>query len=98
MPLSPLLSPRSSSRSGDKLIRWRGLVVLGLLTGLVPLHAGELADPYRWLENNQDPKVQAWVQSQDQRARRFLDGLSQRIAVLNTLKPLIYTDSVSIPR
>ena len=36
------------------------------------IHGREVHDPYRWLENPADPKVQAWVADQDQHARSWL--------------------------
>jgi prolyl oligopeptidase len=41
-------------------------------------HATSVTDPYRWLENTQDPKVHAWSLAQDARTRRYLDALPQR--------------------
>ncbi len=34
-----------------------------------------VVDPYRWLENGDDPEVQAWSRAQDGRTRSFLSGL-----------------------
>ena len=35
-------------------------------------------DPYRWLENADDPAVKGWSAAQDARTRRYLDGLAVR--------------------
>ena len=37
-----------------------------------------VADPYRWLENWNDPKVQAWSDAQNVRTRAYLDALPDR--------------------
>ena len=49
------------------------------------LHGVKVADPYRWLENSADPKVQAWSEAQDQRTRRYLDAIPQRAMVYKRL-------------
>jgi len=38
-------------------------------------HGVQVADPYRWLENPQDPEVKAWSEAQGGAARACLDGL-----------------------
>ncbi len=38
----------------------------------------KVQDPYRWLENPADPKVQAWSDAEDARARAYLDALPVR--------------------
>jgi prolyl oligopeptidase len=35
-------------------------------------------DPYRWLENADDPAVKSWSTAQDARTRSYLDGLAVR--------------------
>jgi prolyl oligopeptidase len=37
-----------------------------------------VTDPYRWLENAQDPAVHQWSLAQDTRTRNYLDGLPLR--------------------
>jgi prolyl oligopeptidase len=44
-----------------------------------------VADPYRWLESSDDPKVRAWTAAQDQRTRAYLDGLSCRQPIFDRL-------------
>ncbi|MDQ2647149.1 MAG: prolyl oligopeptidase family serine peptidase, partial [Myxococcota bacterium] len=39
------------------------------------LHGVRVEDPYRWLENGEDPEVQAWAEAQDRFARERLDAL-----------------------
>jgi prolyl oligopeptidase len=41
-------------------------------------HGVTVTDPYRVLEENDNPAVVAWQQEESALARRFLDGLSQR--------------------
>jgi prolyl oligopeptidase len=42
-------------------------------------------DPYRWLENADDPAVKRWSQAQDARTRKYLDGLAQRKPIFERL-------------
>jgi prolyl oligopeptidase len=48
-----------------------------------------VADPYRWLEDWNDPKVQAWSNAQNARARAYLDALPDRGTVKTELSRLI---------
>ena len=41
-------------------------------------HGTRVGDPYRWLENANDPAVKLWVQAQNVRTRAYLDGLTLR--------------------
>ncbi|MGF1466342.1 MAG: prolyl oligopeptidase family protein [Sandaracinaceae bacterium] len=41
-------------------------------------HGEEVVDPYRWLEDPEDPTVQAWTRGQSAYARSVLDGLPHR--------------------
>src|ERR1700730_15779466 len=54
-----------------------------------------IADPYRWLENWADPKVVAWSDSQNVRARGYLDALPGRKKVKSMLTGLIKASSPS---
>ncbi|GIL39992.1 prolyl oligopeptidase family serine peptidase [Roseiterribacter gracilis] len=48
-----------------------------------------VADPYRWLENADDPKVKAWSDAQNARARSYLDALPTRAGIKSKLTQLI---------
>jgi prolyl oligopeptidase len=52
-----------------------------------------VADPYRWLEDGKDTRVQAWSDAQNTRTRAYLDGLSDRDAVKTRLRNLIEASS-----
>jgi prolyl oligopeptidase len=49
----------------------------------------KVADPYRWLENASDPKVEAWSDAQNDRTRGYLDALPDRGAVKAALTRMI---------
>ncbi len=42
------------------------------------VHGTEVADPYRWLEDGDDPEVRAWVGAQSRFTRSILDGRPDR--------------------
>ena len=52
-----------------------------------------VADPYRWLENWDDAKVQAWSDAQNDRTRAYLDALPGRDAIKAELTRLITATS-----
>nr|WP_242477833.1 prolyl oligopeptidase family serine peptidase [Rubrivivax gelatinosus] len=52
-------------------------------------HGVELADPYRQLENTQDPAVAAWMRSQARQARRTLDAIPGRAALARRVGQLM---------
>ncbi|HEY4125787.1 MAG TPA: prolyl oligopeptidase family serine peptidase [Rhizomicrobium sp.] len=52
-------------------------------------------DPYRWLENWNDPKVQAWSDAQNARTRSYLDALPDQGPVKKELTRLITATSPS---
>lgn len=54
-------------------------------------------DPYRWLEDEKSPDVQAWVKAQDDLARSELGKLPGREALTKKLDALSYLESVSPP-
>ncbi|HXL98848.1 MAG TPA: prolyl oligopeptidase family serine peptidase [Rhizomicrobium sp.] len=55
----------------------------------------KVADPYRWLEDAKDPKVEAWSDMQNARTRAYLDALPDRAGVKNELTRLITATSPS---
>lgn len=59
------------------------------------LHGVKVADPYRWLENDQDPEVKAWSDTQNRRARAYLDAVPGREQVRDKLTRLIKATSPS---
>src|SRR5438128_7047009 len=44
-------------------------------------HGVTVEDPYQWLENDEDPQVKAWSGAENQRTRKYLDGLPDRAAI-----------------
>jgi len=62
------------------------------------LHGVAVADPYRWLEDETKPEVQAWMDAQDDYARAQLAKLPGRDELIPRLKELFYFDSIGAPQ
>jgi prolyl oligopeptidase len=58
-------------------------------------HGVRIPDPYRWLENPDDPRVKTWATSQNQQTRHYLDGLPQRAPIYKQLFTQISATSSS---
>ena len=56
------------------------------------------ADPYRWLEDEKDPRVREFVSAQDREARQYLHALPGRERLVSRLRSLFYVDAISAPR
>ncbi len=61
------------------------------------LHGVEVRDPYRWLEDLDDPKVRAWIEQQNQLTRSILDSLPERDAIEKEIARLFKKESLSMP-
>ncbi|HEU0035393.1 MAG TPA: prolyl oligopeptidase family serine peptidase [Kofleriaceae bacterium] len=57
----------------------------------------KLADPYRWLEDEKSPEVQAWMKAQDEYARAELAKYPARGELAERMKKLLYYDAVFSP-
>jgi prolyl oligopeptidase len=61
------------------------------------IHDKKIADPYRWLEDETAPEVQAWMKTQDEYTRGELAKLPKRDELEARIKQLFYYDSISAP-
>ncbi|MEO8586632.1 MAG: prolyl oligopeptidase family serine peptidase [Acidobacteriota bacterium] len=61
------------------------------------VHGVPVPDPYRWLEDEKSPEVQAWMTAQNDFARQKLAALPDRAAIAARLKDLLYVDSLGAP-
>jgi prolyl oligopeptidase len=57
------------------------------------LHGTLVVDPYRWLENGADPKVQAWTEAQNAYTRHVLDAWPGRAALTARYDKLFAIDT-----
>ena len=61
------------------------------------LHGVVVPDPYRWLEDEDDPEVTQWVAGQDAWARSKLDALPSRDAIRARIAELMYVGRRGAP-
>ena len=61
------------------------------------VHGVEVRDPYRWLEHEQAPEVQVWMDSQDHHARAWLAAVPERDRLAARLRELFYYDALGAP-
>jgi prolyl oligopeptidase len=60
-------------------------------------HGVDVPDPYRWLEDETQPEVKAWMQAQDGYARARLARLPGREAIAARLAEVFYFDAIGAP-
>lgn len=53
----------------------------------------QVADPYRWLEDDRSPETAAWVEAQNKMTRAYLDAIPEREAIKKRL-----TELANVPR
>jgi prolyl oligopeptidase len=61
------------------------------------LHGSQVADPYRWLEDDTRPEVTAWMDAEDDYARAQLAALPGRERIAARLKEVFYYDALGAP-
>jgi prolyl oligopeptidase len=61
------------------------------------LHGRSIADPYRWLEDPDDPRTRAWTAAQDELAADYLAGLPLRDRFAARLEELVHAGAVGVP-
>ncbi len=57
----------------------------------------EVADPYRWLEDDRSEETEQWVVAQNKTTHAFLEQISFRTEIANTLTKLVDYERVSAP-
>jgi prolyl oligopeptidase len=57
----------------------------------------EIADPYRWLEDQQSPETRAWIDAQNAYTRALLDSWPGRAALKQRLTELIKVETIGVP-
>lgn len=61
------------------------------------LHGVEIADPYRWLEDQQSPETRAWIDAQNAYTRSLLDAWPGRETLRRRLGELMKVDTIGLP-
>jgi prolyl oligopeptidase len=57
----------------------------------------DIADPYRWLEEQQSPETRAWIAEQQACTEKSLSRLAGRTAISKRLSDLLHTDTLNAP-
>src|ERR1700677_753442 len=61
------------------------------------IHGVQVADPYRWLEDQKSPQTRAWIEAEDAYTKKFLDDIPGRNALRKRFAELLKIDTVSAP-
>ena len=61
------------------------------------LHGVEIADPYRWLEDDRSDETAAWVVAQNKVTSAFIDAVPEREAIAKRLTELLDSERTSSP-
>jgi len=61
------------------------------------LHGVEIADPYRWLENQKSPETRAWIEAENAYTRSRLRSLPGREQIAQQLSALMKIETISTP-
>src|SRR6186713_563186 len=58
-------------------------------------HGVDVADDYRWLEDDKAEEVKRWIAAQNQLTRRYLDGIPQRADIVQKVAALYKSEPVT---
>ena len=61
------------------------------------IHGVEIADPYRWLEDQECAETRAWIDSQNVYTRAILDRMPGRERLRRRISELLKVDSIEFP-
>ena len=62
------------------------------------IHGVEIPDPYRWLEDQENPETRAWIDAQNEYARQIVSDTELESRLAARLTELMEVASVSAPR
>ena len=57
------------------------------------IHGVPILDPYRWLEDQEDPRTRAWLGAQILHSHKHLDGIPGRQQILSRIRELLDVES-----
>jgi prolyl oligopeptidase len=61
------------------------------------IHGVSVADPYRWLENQDNPETRSWIDAQDRCTEAILNSAPGRTQITKRLTELMKVDSFELP-
>jgi len=86
------LKPGQNDKKGEKPPATRRMALVE------NLHGVQVADPYRWLEDEKSSEVQKWLKAMDGYTRKHLNSLTGRDELAKRLEELSYFDYISAPK
>lgn len=57
----------------------------------------KVADPYRWMEDLDNPEVKSWVEAQNKSTFEYLENIPQRNAIKERLRQLYNYERYGLP-
>jgi prolyl oligopeptidase len=57
------------------------------------IHGVEVADPYRWLENQHSPRTRAWIDNQTKYARAYLESIPGREEIRKRIREFLAVET-----
>ena len=78
-------------------LRFISLIPFLLLLISTALTAQEPQDPYRWLEDSQDPRTEEWLNAQQNHFKHYIQLNPYRAEIKDSLNRLLNYDSYTIP-
>ncbi len=61
------------------------------------LHGVQVPDPYRWMENSDDPELKKWIEEQNALTRGYLDQIPERAAIERRFTKLWNFERFGVP-
>jgi prolyl oligopeptidase len=61
------------------------------------IHGTSIADPYRWLEDQNSPETRAWIDEQNKYTMSFLDNVAAKEDIRARYTELLRVDDISLP-
>src|SRR5206468_360550 len=61
-------------------------------------HGAKIADPYRWLEDDNSAETKAWVEAENKVTMAFLDAIPQRTPIKERLTKLWNYERFGVPQ
>ena len=61
------------------------------------LHGQQIADPYRWLEDPDDPETVDWVERQNEVSEAYLASLAERQWFVRTMSAVLHRPRAGVP-
>lgn len=61
------------------------------------MHGVKITDPYRWLENQNDPNTRKWIEAQNDYTKSIIGNLPEKVKIKKRLAELMKVDTINVP-